>query len=157
MKNIDKLPHHKQMAIFYEASGFHRSKIASLLGVGTKTIGNWRHEPLYQAALQDTMNELKERVFGEHTSGIKLVLQGMLHESIKRVQEEDLESLPTDRLIKSLNIIWQIYNQMGQLGKGSESKDGSGKTEEVDPLAELKSKLKRSPTGQEYLGDKENK
>lgn len=150
MRNIDKLPHHKQMAVVYEISGYSRGKIADSLEVTVDTVTNWRKDPTYQAAIQEERALLREKLIDDYASSIKVTLDGLGHEMVKRVQEDDLRVVPFDKLTKSFNTLWQLVNQTGKDAVKT-SKDGSDKAEEVDVLSDIKKRLMQSPTGREYL------
>jgi len=155
VKNIDKLPHHKQMAIFYETVGMSRTRIAEIFEVTKETVTLWRGGAVYQAALQEARIDLRERLFDEHAAGMKFIVQGFLHETVKRIQQDDLEGMPTDKMIKSLKIAFDIYNQMGlNSPPGEKSGDDSDSNKRSDPFEEMRKRI-ASPTGEEVIEEEE--
>jgi hypothetical protein len=156
VKNIDKLPHHKQMAVIYEVANFSKSKIASELGVTMVTLATWRRDPEYQAALQEVGSEVRNATLEKYVSPMHIALDGYMQEIIRRVNDkDDLFTMPTERMIKSLQVFFNLLDQ-AKPRAGSDTPDVSKPGEKKkDVLHELKKRYSASQTGQEMQGDEE--
>lgn len=152
MKLIDKLPHHKQMAVVYEITGRKRGDIANLLGVAPETISNWRSETEYQAALQEMAAEIREVTLDKYVGPIHVVIDGIVNEAVRQVQDgDDLRTLEMPKLVKSLTTLFDLAARKETLRNPQDPKPGE---EKVDRLSGLKKRIAESHSGQEFIGEK---